>query len=155
MLEGLPREASSGSRSQQSRWNSPVHLNPSALAQSHPACCSLSLPQFPYLLHEPLSLMTPATSEACAPTQNILPIPNPTHACSQLKAFAPLLSLPTFWGALIDAPYMGPQMHKMSLLRNHVTWGDNRSGSEIGSLLPIQYPASTYRNLRLFSCEMG
>lgn len=43
----------------------------------------------------------------------------------------------------------------MSLLSNHVTWGDNRSGSEIGSLLPTQYPASTYRNLSLFSCEMG
>ena len=68
---------------------------------------SLLLPkpsQFPYLLHEPLSLMTPATSEACAPTQNILPTPKPTHACSQLKAFAPLLSLPTFWEASIDAP---------------------------------------------------
>ena len=68
---------------------------------------SLLLPkpsQFPYLLHEPLSLMTPATSEACAPTQNILPTPKPTHACSQLKAFAPLFSLPTFWGASIDAP---------------------------------------------------
>lgn len=43
----------------------------------------------------------------------------------------------------------------MSLLSNHMTWGEDRSGSEIGSLLPTQYPASTYRNLSLFSCEMG
>lgn len=43
----------------------------------------------------------------------------------------------------------------MSLLSNHVTWGEDRSGSEIGSLLPTQHPASTYRNLSLFTCEMG
>lgn len=47
-----------------------------------------------HLQHESLSLVAPLTSEACTPTQNILPTPNPDGICSQFQTLAPLLCLP-------------------------------------------------------------